>query len=448
MALYKTAEKILHQVASCKGSVKNLVFAAKYGNHKQLFALVCETLKYSDVLEEIIQQPMISKYARGISYDLLKLLIYDHLFGKGLRCGGKNKKIIMGMQTILQSTLARIKVKRGVSRNEDLCKSCQVIPKYLRINTLLTNADDVLARLCNDGYQLSLKKSVHLMKNEFVADGHVKNLLMFNARTDFHDHPLYTSGKIIFQDKASCFPALALNPAPGAEVIDACAAPGNKTSLMAALMKNAGKIYAFDLDTRRLETMRKLLNKAGVKNCVVKGCDFLKVNPLDPVYAEVSGILVDPSCSGSGIVSRLNQLTDSTDSNENKRLKSLSDFQLLILNHALTFPAVESVVYSTCSVHEEENERVVMQAIALNPSFELTRCLPDWPRRGRPIECFETEAHKCVRCDPVHDQTNGFFVALFRKKVALDNADVCHKRKRKRKSRKKAKKRKLSDEQS
>ena len=70
---------------------------------------------------------------------------------------------------------------------------------------------------------------------------------------DFHDSELYKDGSLILQDKASCFPAHVLKPTPGAHCIDACAAPGNKTSHLAAMLGNTGKVYAFDIDAKRLE---------------------------------------------------------------------------------------------------------------------------------------------------------------------------------------------------
>jgi len=77
-----------------------------------------------------------------------------------------------------------------------------------------------------------------------MKDEHVPDLLLFPPNTSFQDDPLYTSGKIILQDKASCFPALVLSPpsTEGSVVIDATAAPGNKTSHLSALMKNNGKV--------------------------------------------------------------------------------------------------------------------------------------------------------------------------------------------------------------
>lgn len=78
----------------------------------------------------------------------------------------------------------------------------------------------------------------------FARDDHIPDLLSFNPRCQFHDDVCYTTGKIILQDKASCFPSVVLDPPAKDDsiVIDATAAPGNKTSHLSALMANKGKV--------------------------------------------------------------------------------------------------------------------------------------------------------------------------------------------------------------
>lgn len=84
------------------------------------------------------------------------------------------------------------------------------------------------------------------IRKGFSRDLHVPDLLLFSPQTTFNNDPLYLSGKIILQDKASCFPAIVLSPPATDEsvVIDATAAPGNKTSHLSALMENKGKVTA------------------------------------------------------------------------------------------------------------------------------------------------------------------------------------------------------------
>jgi len=84
----------------------------------------------------------------------------------------------------------------------------------------------------------------YLHSKGFAKDDHIPDLLLFPPQTSFHDDPSYKSGKIILQDKASCFPAVVLAPPARDDsvVIDATAAPGNKTSHLSALMQNKGKV--------------------------------------------------------------------------------------------------------------------------------------------------------------------------------------------------------------
>lgn len=102
----------------------------------------------------------------------------------------------------------------------------------------------------------------------FAIDPHLHDLIVFAPKTDLHDNPHYKDGELILQDKASCFPAHALQPPHGAHCIDACAAPGNKTSHLAAFMRNTGKVYAFDISEKRLNLLKRLHALAGVE-CVV-----------------------------------------------------------------------------------------------------------------------------------------------------------------------------------
>lgn len=158
------------------------------------------------------------------------------------------------------------------------------------------------------------------------------------------------------------------------DFIDACAAPGNKTSHLAALiqkskqnycdMKKGGgltngmkksKIFAFDRSSDRISILQNRLsyliddedNQSKLLiDVIVKHQDFLKVNPSDKIYEKVRSILLDPSCSGSGMIKTHLYDTDSWggDANEKSRIETLSNFQLLILKHAMSFPQVNHIV--------------------------------------------------------------------------------------------------------
>ncbi|XP_022101884.1 probable 28S rRNA (cytosine-C(5))-methyltransferase isoform X2 [Acanthaster planci] len=385
---------------------------------------------------------------------MAQVLLYELLFGKGIQCGGRYRLAINKHKSALTSALARIKVKMGVVDNRDLLpdvvKNEVILPRYVRVNTLKSTVHDVIQNFLEEGYhciltreQASTKRQEGQSANDicemqadfvktlkprqFMCDVHLEDLLVFPPATDFHDHHLYRSGAIILQDKASCLPASVLAPPPESHVIDACAAPGNKTSHLAAILENTGKVFAFDVDPKRVSTLSAMTAVSGATNLEIAIQDFLKVNPREERFSNVRYILVDPSCSGSGIVSRLDHLTNDGQSNSTERLEALAAVQVKLLSHALSFPHVKRVAYSTCSVHRAENEGVVAEALAANTDFELDHLLPTWKNRGIKVaddsasretspEIGGLDVSACLRAVPKEDLTNGFFVAVLQRK--------------------------------
>ncbi|NXU52948.1 NSUN5 methyltransferase, partial [Turnix velox] len=417
MALYRAAAAVLEGLERGDGGVKSLVYNSRFPHVRQLYALVSETLRHSAVLERLLASAALLQAEKKLPPQLAKVLVYDLLFGKGLKCGGRWKALARRHRPRLEAELARLKVQRKVSSNEELLAqaggpAASQVPRYVRVNTLKTCVDDVIDFFKRQGYSYlgkasSVEELSDLSGKKFLLDLHLPELLVFPPQTDFHDSLLYTSGHIILQDKASCLPAFLLHPASGSHIIDACAAPGNKTSHLAAILGNKGQIFAFDVDTKRLATMNTMLMRAGVTSFQLAQQDFLTVDPGDPKYSKVTCILLDPSCSGSGrMVTRLPE--EAAPSAE--RLQALAGFQRRILSHALSFPALQRLVYSTCSLQREENEDVVQAVLQEQGStFRLVNAFPSWPCRG--IATFPG-AECCLRASPSTTLTQGFFVAV------------------------------------
>ena len=153
------------------------------------------------------------------------------------------------------------------------------------------------------------------------------------------------------------------------------------------MLQNSGKIYAFDIDAKRLDLLKRLHRNAGVTCVETRLQSFLDSDPTDEAYANVEYVLCDPSCSGSGMTNTLLHdiytskasvfaptPTYDKDTKKRKRgkalppsasvlaadaakakikqLEGLAKFQLDCVTHAMDFPAVHSVSYSTCSIHE------------------------------------------------------------------------------------------------
>uniref|UniRef100_A0A0E0IY85 SAM-dependent MTase RsmB/NOP-type domain-containing protein n=1 Tax=Oryza nivara TaxID=4536 RepID=A0A0E0IY85_ORYNI len=388
------------------GSIKSLVYSPSVRNKRATFALVCQTLKYLPILKEVLASTgvLTSKWKK--QEELVFVTAYDILFGQETAASGSVEQLIMLHKDTIMAALEKMCIRRKVRSVEDLVSKKRTVkpkPRFLRVNTLRTSTDSVVEEL----------NKIHKVdKDELVPD-----LLVLPPGTDLHNHHLVSEGKVFLQGKASCMVAVALCPEPGWKVIDACAAPGNKTVHLAALMNGEGSITACELNKERTKTLQNTIRRSGANS--ILSLSFCS----DPSYAEVRAILLDPSCSGSGIsTERLDHLLPShsrgnqDDASTSSRIRKLSAFQRKALSHALSFPSVERVVYSTCSIHQAENEDVVSSVLPLASSlgFELATPFPQWRRRGLPV--FEGSEH-LLRTDP-EDGLEGFFISLFVRKAA------------------------------
>lgn len=429
MNFYFEASEVLNRLDAKEGSIKGILATLPENNRSRTAALVIETLKYKSVLFDVIQaSKLLAEEKKKInSLNLALVLVHDTLLANGIQAGdGPIKQAILRHKTRLKSELQRIKIKRGVKSHLDLAQTgddrAAKIPRYVRVNTSMWSTEEAISFYTIRGFQL---QGPFASSKGFGIDEHIPDLLAFNPALQFRDDPSYKTGKIILQDKASCFSAFVLAPPcndPHAVVIDATAAPGNKTSHLSALMGNKGKLYAFERDKRRFSTLKMMLTKAACRNVEAVNADFLTIDPSHPNYSQATHILLDPSCSGSGIVNRLDYLLeDEIEVVEETRLNKLAAFQLMMIKHAMKFPHVQKIVYSTCSIHATENEHVISHALqsdeARNNNFKLAPrndVLPTWSRRGQAEEMKGTgDADSLIRCSPGEDGTNGFFVSCF-----------------------------------
>ncbi|KAM0342227.1 hypothetical protein ACHAPU_009632 [Fusarium lateritium] len=496
MSLYHEAAEILTGSSSEGGSLKSRVFKKKNlkSAPNQIYALVLESCKWSPILKEVIEKSDLLKLERKLTPTLALLLVHDLLLAKkgialpqahGLRASTERHKGRISSEFKLARL--RRKVPTLEALKEQVERDCAGeeanYPRWVRVNAVKSTLEEQLETTFSSYTRASsIKDIVTNGARHIYIDPHVPNLVAITAGTDLTKTEAYTSGKIILQDKASCFPAYLLDPrSEDGDLIDACSAPGNKTTHLAAILKEhrpefdvpEQTIYAFEKDSRRAQTLDKMVTIAGSKP-VTKigfGQDFLQVDPTADKYKSVGALLLDPSCSGSGIVGRdsmpelhLPEGPSSTGKgpaakpNNRKRkhehvetpsdrvmidddgietavksekdlearLEALSSFQLVLLLHAFRFPSATKITYSTCSIHTQENERVVMRALESDIAKEkgwriLSRKdqvsgMREWPVRGLPEACEGDEeiSEGCIRSYKDDGQgVMGFFVAGF-----------------------------------
>ncbi|GAA5876202.1 hypothetical protein JCM3774_002324 [Rhodotorula dairenensis] len=329
--------------------------------------------------------------------------------------------------------------------------------RWLRVNTLKWSVEAAVEWFEKTGWEMFEDVEEMLAASQskpkvFALDAHIEPLLALPATVSLPTISAYQDGRLLAQDKASCMPAWVLltpvladaeeglleekGKGKGVRVLDATAAPGNKTTMAAALVADErinGRVVACERDQGRFKILKDMLKRADAKNVQPMNIDFLSLKPDDPKLKNVTHLLVDPSCSGSGIPSRLDHLIPSAPESEHlSRIRALSNFQLAIVSHALRFSGAHRVVYSTCSVWEQEDEGVVMRVLAKKEMRDMgwrlakrDEVLPTWERRGRVEACGgDIElAESMVRCLP-EDGTNGFFVACFVKDTAAAPIDA------------------------
>lgn len=177
--------------------------------------------------------------------------------------------------------------------------------------------------------------------------------LRFTEHHSVRELPGYADGDFAVQDHSSMLVASALGVRQGMRVLDLCAAPGGKTTHLAELMDNRGRVTACDIEQKRLDTVTALCQRLKVK-----GIETVLIAPDgDPPAGEFDAALVDVPCSNTGVLGRRPEVR--------WRLKTNEFEHLVRLQTRLLLQALErvkpggAVVYSTCSIEPEENAGVV-----------------------------------------------------------------------------------------
>lgn len=213
-------------------------------------------------------------------------------------------------------------------------------PVVLRVNRIRTTSSEVQRRLEAQGisHRMGRYHPFSLELQEGVDVGRLS---------------IHQAGFVQVQDEAASLVSLLVDPQPGEYVVDACAAPGGKTTHMAELMRDQGKLLAVDIDRRRLDLLRDNCRRLGI-GCV----DPLLADarePLPPPKAD--RVLLDAPCSGLGVLARR------SDARWRKSEEDIAELQTLqkdILQAAArTVRPGGRLVYSTCTIEPEENEEVV-----------------------------------------------------------------------------------------
>ncbi|MFA4640312.1 RsmB/NOP family class I SAM-dependent RNA methyltransferase [Pyrococcus kukulkanii] len=258
----------------------------------------------------------------------------------------------------------------------------------IRVNTLKADVDSVIERFKEEG--------VEVLKSERAP-----TVIKIKGPYDFDSSDLFKKGKIIVQEEASAVASLILNPQPGEIVVDLAAAPGGKTTHMAELMQNKGKIYAFDIDKARMKRLKDFVNRMGIK--IVKPIIKDARKAPEILGEEVADkVLLDAPCTSSGTIGKNPELRWRL---RESKIEEMAKLQRELLESAakLVKPGGR-ILYTTCSIFLEENEENVKWFLNIHQEFRLIKL-------EGPYDPGFLEG--TMRAWPHRHNTIGFFYALF-----------------------------------
>lgn len=279
-------------------------------------------------------------------------------------------------------------------------------PVVIRTNTLRTNRRALATALMNRGVTL-----------EPVGKWSKVGLQVFESNVPLGATPEYLAGHYIIQAASSFLPVMALAPQEGERVLDMAAAPGGKTTYIAALMKNTGCVFANDSNKSRAKALIGNIHRLGAKNTIV--CNY-DAREFPKVIGGFDRILLDAPCSGTGVIAKDQSVKTNKTEKDFLRLPHLQKQLLLAAIDSVDHASKTGgyVVYSTCSVTVEENEQVVQYALNRRPNVKLVDTGLVIGKEGFTNYMGKkfSQSMKLVRRYYPHAyNVDGFFVAKFKK---------------------------------
>jgi 16S rRNA (cytosine967-C5)-methyltransferase len=261
-------------------------------------------------------------------------------------------------------------------------------PLYVRLNTLKAAEDAILDSLAEES--VKVEKAEHL-KHAYRVCSTKKPLVSLKSHSE---------GLFFIQDLASCFAGEAASPSEGMVVLDVCAAPGAKTTYLAQLMENKGRIVSVDFSRRRMSVWRNEIKRMGVKIAEPVVADAR--NPL-PMTIEADVVILDPPCTSTGVFGKLPSAKWRLNEGSIERM---AEIQWQLLNNCVEYVKPGgTLVYSTCSITVEENEMLTEKLLKWHSDFSLVEIEPAMGLPGlRGLK-------ECRRLYPHIDGCNGFFIA-------------------------------------
>ena len=275
----------------------------------------------------------------------------------------------------------------GKEFTEELVEANNERPNiYLRTNTLKITRGELIEKLAEQ----NIKAEKVNVVEEAIKVEHLK---------DIENNKLYKEGLFTVQDISSMLVGKVMNPKENSLILDVCSAPGGKTTHMATLMNNTGQVVSRDIYDHKLKLIKASANRLGLTNIDAQEFDGMKLDRES--IAKFDYVLADVPCSGLGIIRRKPEIKYK----EKEEFRELPPIQKKILENAAKYVKVGgTLIYSTCTIQDNENINVVNEFLQKYKNFELA------PIKEVNVDLDNQEKGYMKIYPNVHDM-DGFFIS-------------------------------------
>ena len=250
--------------------------------------------------------------------------------------------------------------KEGLSLNQiyEICKCSNIRPKLsIRINKVKTNKAELRQKLEEKGIQ--------------VEDGILEDFLFLDNIKNMEGIKEFKEGLFTVQDEVAGLTALILNPKKGQTILDACSSPGGKTTYIGEIVGNDAQIEAWDIHEHRVELVKQTAKRLGITSIKTKVQDATEYK--EEYFEKFDKILLDVPCLGLGVLRRK---PDIKWQKQKEDIDEITEIQYRILSNCSKYLKKDGeLVYSTCSILQDENQKVIQRFLQENSSFELQEIL-------------------------------------------------------------------------
>ena len=281
--------------------------------------------------------------------------------------------------------------ENDIEKVEEICKASNIKPKVaIRMNHLKTNKQEL----------------ENLLKERNIPfhDGKFEDFLILEKAKNIEHLDLFKKGYFTIQDEGAGLIAKIVNPQPNEVILDACSSPGGKTTYMAELMEDKGKILAWDLHPHRVKLVEENAKRLGI-HIIKTECQDAMI--FKEEYKEkFDKILLDVPCLGIGVLKRK---PDIKWKRKPEDIEEITQIQQNILETCSKYLKPEGeMVYSTCSIFREENDKIIEKFLENNQNFAYLEI------KMSKIENKIENMHKIKLYQ--NNETDGFFICKLQKK--------------------------------